>query len=52
MMQHVSRIGAYLETGSDLGLTVGCSLLEDRDIYTLLAKGLLPRSIRRSRLRQ
>src|SRR5215510_56965 len=30
MMQHVSRIGAYLETGSDLA-QFGC-LLEDRDI--------------------
>jgi hypothetical protein len=30
MMQHVSRIGAYLETGSDFA-QLGC-LLEDRDI--------------------
>ena len=33
-MQHVSRIGAYLETGSDFA-KLGC-LLEDRDIMPCL----------------
>ena len=36
MMQHVSRIGAYLETGSDLA-QLGC-LFEDRDIMPGLQK--------------
>ena len=36
MMQHVSRIGAYLETGSDFA-QLGC-LLEDRDIMPCLQK--------------
>jgi hypothetical protein len=36
MMEHMGRIGAYLETGSDLA-QLGC-LLEDRDIMPCLQK--------------
>ena len=36
MVKHMGRIGAYLETGSDLA-QLGC-LLEDRDIMPCLQK--------------